>query len=224
MRRLAGVVCWLGAAATVARADPGLAPVPAPAPPAEAPQVHVSGYLETYYAYNFDEPSNLTTAYRGFDNRASSFTVENAVLDVTGTLGNVSARLALQVGHAPAAYYAAEPSYPAQAGTGASNADLWRLIQQAMSATPRRAAARGRDLPRPDRARGAPIKDQWNWSRSDLFFALPFYHAGVRATYVLSDELTAAAFVTNGWNDIVNAQPVSVHRRPGDLRATRRSP
>ena len=52
-----------------------------------------------------------------------------------------------------------------------------------------------------------PIKDQWNWSRSNLFFALPFYHAGVRATYVLSDEVTAAVLVTNGWNDIVNRNP-----------------
>jgi hypothetical protein len=54
---------------------------------------------------------------------------------------------------------------------------------------------------------GLAIKDQWNWSRSDLFFALPFYHAGVRATYVFDDQLTGAVFITNGWNDIVNANP-----------------
>nr|HEX4317973.1 outer membrane beta-barrel protein [Kofleriaceae bacterium] len=204
MRVVAGVACWLGAVA-VAHADPA----PDASPQAsDAPKVTVSGYLETYYAYNFNQPSNLTTAYRGFDNHTNSFTVENAVLDITGTLGDVSVRLALQDGHTPAAYYAAEPSYPAQAGTGASNADLWRLIQQALIGYRRdKLLLEAGIFLDPIGPEGLAIKDQWSWSRSDLFVALPFYHAGVRATYALSDELTAAAFVTNGWNDIVNVNP-----------------
>jgi hypothetical protein len=48
---------------------------------------------------------------------------------------------------------------------------------------------------------------QWNWSRSNLFFALPFYHAGVRLTYPFTDRLTGAFYVVNGWNDIVNRNP-----------------
>ena len=176
--------------------------------PAATPTVKVTGYIEAFYQYNFNRPSNLVTAYRGFDDRSNSFTIANAVLDVTGTLGNVSTRLALQVGHTPAAYYGAEPSYPAEGGVGASNNLLWQLIQQAI------VGYKIGDLQTeagiflsPIGVENIAIKDQWNWSRSNLFYALPFYHSGVRLTYPLTSELTGVLMVTNGWNDIVNRNP-----------------
>ena len=103
-----------------------------PAPVSSAPAIKVTGYVEAFYQYNFNDPSNLITAYRDFDDRTSSFTIDNAVLDVTGVAGAVSTRIALQVGHTPSTYYGGEPTYAAQAGVGASDADLWRLIQQAI--------------------------------------------------------------------------------------------
>jgi hypothetical protein len=45
----------------------------------------------------------------------------------------------------------------------------------------------------------------WNWSRSDLFFALPFYHAGVRVKRPLGDSgWTAIAMIANGWNNAID--------------------
>ena len=52
--------------------------------------VGLGDYVDTYYGYNFNRPSNLTTSFRGFDNHTNSFTVENAVLDVTGTAGRTA--------------------------------------------------------------------------------------------------------------------------------------
>jgi hypothetical protein len=41
-----------------------------------------------------------------------------------------------------------------------------------------------------------------NYSRSILFgYAIPFYHSGVRATYVASDQVQVAGYVVNGWNN-----------------------
>jgi hypothetical protein len=179
-----------------------------PAAPADAPSVKVTGYVEAFYQYNVNEPSNLITAYRDFDDRTSSFTIDNAVLDVTGTVGAVSTRIALQVGNTPATYYGGEPTYPAQAGIGASGPDLWRLIQQAIVGykIDKLQTEAGIFLS-PVGLENVAIKDQWNWSRSNPFFALPYYHAGVRLTYPLSDELTGVFYVTNGWNDIVNRNP-----------------
>jgi hypothetical protein len=192
-----------------------VAPAPATpepaAPVAPAPSIKLAGYIEAFYQYNFNRPSNLITAYRGFDDRTNSFTISNAVLDVTGQIGKVSTRLALQVGHAPISYYASEPQYAAQAGTGATGPELWRLIQQAILGykidVGRGLLAEAGIFLSPIGLENLPIKDQWNWSRSDLFFALPFYHAGVRFTYPLSDELTGVLYATNGWNDIVNRNP-----------------
>ena len=46
-------------------------------------------------------------------------------------------------------------------------------------------------------------QDNWNYSRSLLFsWAIPYYHAGVRASYAVSDTVTATGFLLNGWNNV----------------------
>ena len=46
-------------------------------------------------------------------------------------------------------------------------------------------------------------QDNWNYSRSLLFsWAIPYYHAGVRASYAVSETVTATGFVLNGWNNV----------------------
>lgn len=171
----------------------------------------VAGYVEAFYQLNFNHPDNLVTAFRGFDNRTNSFTVENAVLDAAGAHGAVSARVALQVGHAPASYYQFEPSIPAQGGAGPSGPDLWRLIQQAYIGykidVGRGLLSEAGIFLSPIGIENLPKKDQWNWSRSDLFFALPYYHSGARFTYPFTDRLSGVVYVVNGWNDIVNTNP-----------------
>jgi hypothetical protein len=47
-------------------------------------------------------------------------------------------------------------------------------------------------------------RDNWNWSRSNLFFGLPFYHTGLRATYALTPQINLTAGVINGWNSVVD--------------------
>lgn len=202
---------FCSAASPAMASEPEIARTSTPAvtaPPLQSlVKLKVNGYVEAFYQLNFNTPSNFITAYRGFDNRSNSFTIDNAVLDVTGELGPVFARVALQVGHAPFSYYGAEPSYPATAGAGASSPELWHLIQQAIVGyklpVGRGLLAEAGIFISPIGIEQLAIKDNWNWSRSNLFFGLPFYHAGVRLTYPLSDQLTAAVYATNGWNDIV---------------------
>jgi hypothetical protein len=47
---------------------------------------------------------------------------------------------------------------------------------------------------------GNYTKDQVNYSRSFFFDYLPFYHAGVRASYKINDKLTANYWLVNGTN------------------------
>ncbi len=51
---------------------------------------------------------------------------------------------------------------------------------------------------------GMAVRDNWNWSRSNLFFGLPFYHTGVRASYALSSEWAVTLAGYNGWNSVVD--------------------
>src|SRR5574337_99509 len=48
-------------------------------------------------------------------------------------------------------------------------------------------------------------KDNWNYSRGLLFtYAIPFYHFGMRGKYTFNDKYSLAAYVVNGWNNIVD--------------------
>lgn len=173
--------------------------------------VTLSGYIEAFYSYNFNQPSNGITNYRGFDNRHNSFSIANAVIDVAWLLDAVSGRLALQVGLTPETYYLAEPLHRSTAGAGGVGPEVWKFIQQANVGW-RASLARGLLIEAgvflsPIGPESLPVRDQWNWSRSSLFMGLPFYHTGLRATLSLTDALGLEAMVCNGWNSVVDNNP-----------------
>jgi len=177
----------------------------------------LSGYAEMFYQWNFNNPSNGITNFRGFDNRHNSFTISNAVIDAMGTLGpirghSVSAHVALQIGHTPETYYLAEPISVGAAGAGSTGPPVWKFIQQAnmsyRAPLGRGLLIEGGIFLSPIGPEGMAVKDQWNWSRSNLFFGLPFYHTGVRISYGFTDRINVSLAAYNGWNSVVdnNAQ------------------
>lgn len=175
-----------------------------------SPSVRVSGSLETYYSWNFADPDNGINHFRGFDNRHATFTLSNAMLDVVGESGALTAHVGLQVGHTPNTYYLAEPRFAATAGTGGSDPETWRWLQQAnvgWRAAPSNARAwlveAGLFLS-PIGPEGIAVRDNWNWSRSNLFFALPFYHTGARASIAVSPSLRLTGAAYNGWNSVTD--------------------
>ena len=211
---------------TAARADdappaevpPAEAP-PAEAPPAEAPppaeakpavalgalKLTFTGYVEAYYAYNLNRPSNKLTNYRWLDDRHNTFQLSTLVLDTVAEVGAFSAHAALQAGPTADGWYAESgEARPGAAGAAAAGAGTWRYIQQANVGW-KAPVGRGLQLQAglfltPIGYEGPAVKDNFNWSRSNLFFTLPFYHAGIRASYELTDRLTATAMVVNGWS------------------------
>ncbi|MFO0577376.1 MAG: outer membrane beta-barrel protein [Polyangia bacterium] len=170
--------------------------------------VILGGYAELFYQWNFNQPANAVTNFRGFDTRHNSVTISNVVLDTAGSVGPVSVRIALQYGHTPETYYLSEPASPATAGAGATGTQVWKFLQQALIGY---RAPLGRGLLfeggiylSPIGIEGMAIKDQWNFSRSNLFFGLPFYHTGFRISYPLTGRLTATLHAVNGWNSVVD--------------------
>jgi hypothetical protein len=168
----------------------------------------IGGYVEAFYQWNFNEPGNRITNYRGFDNRHDSFTIANAAVDAAGSLGPVSAHVVLQIGHTPETYYLAEPLSQGTNAAATTDSQVWKFLQQAIVAW---TAPLGRGLTidagiflSPIGPEGMAIKDQWNFSRSDAFFGLPFYHTGFRFTYPFTDHITASLQVYNGWNSVVD--------------------
>lgn len=188
--------------ATTAPASP-----PVAVPPAKPP-LTVAGYVETYYQWNFNRPSTSITNARGFDNRHNSFTLSNAALDLGWDDERTFARLVMQVGHTPATYYSSEPQHLGGSAANTSDATLWRMLQQAnggvrLGARQQYEISAGLFLS-PIGPETMPIRENWNWSRSNLFFGLPFYHTGARFAYQASTQLSLTAAIYNGWNSIVD--------------------
>src|SRR5687768_15129769 len=190
--------------ASAAEGDQEEAPKEATAPLKVTP----TGYVEAFYAYNFNRPSNGITNYRGFDNRHNTFSLSNAALGAFWEAGPVGGKIMLQIGSTPSSYYSAEPNLSGSGGANASNAELWKYIQEAY-VTYKAPVFRGLLLQAgivasPIGMKQFAVKDHWTWSRSNLFFGFPYYHTGVRATYEWSSELTSTFSVFNGWNNVVD--------------------
>ena len=192
-----------------------------------APTVTPIGYIEAYYAYDVNRPPNGITNYRGFDNRHDTFTLSNVVLGAGFEDGPVNGKLLLQVGSTPSTYYAAEPTHAGAAGANASGTELWKYIQEAHLGYE---APVGRGLlveagifPSPCGYEVFAVKDDWNWSRSNLFYGFPYYHTGVRATYAWTSELSTTLYVVNGWNSVVDdneeksVMPIVAYKIPDRL-------
>lgn len=166
------------------------------------------GYAETDYAFNTNQPSNGITHLRGFDNRHNTFTIQNVALGVTWDWENVVGNVTLQVGHTGATYYLAETSLVGALGTNATSASLWQFVQQA-NVGYRIQVGNGLLVQAglflsPIGPEAMSVRDNWNWSRSNLFFGCPFYHTGLRLSYPLDDRWTVTLAGYNGWNTVVD--------------------
>jgi hypothetical protein len=191
------------------------------------PEVRASGYVQSFYQYNFNAPSNGITNWRAFDNQHDSITIDNVVLETSWSAGRVSGRIGLQVGRAAEMFGMSELRFGnAGAAVGPSNGDMWKYIQQATVGY-RLNVGRGLMLDggiflSPIGPESVAAKDNWNWSRSYLFTLLPYYHAGIRASYEFASGLTVGASVVNGWNGITDVNDgksviASVSRAGGDV-------
>ncbi|HVH46670.1 MAG TPA: outer membrane beta-barrel protein [Labilithrix sp.] len=166
----------------------------------------LSGYVETFYQYNFNNPGNGISNYRGYDTRHNTLTLANAVLDAGFRAKNLLARLALQFGHTPATYYAQEPSLGGTDGAGETDAKLWRHLQRASvgwQATKSLLFEGGLFLTNIG-VESLVVKDNWHWSRTNASVRLPNYSSGVKATWHATDRLDVSTGVFNGWNSIVD--------------------
>jgi hypothetical protein len=177
-----------------------------PAHADEAATITLGGYLEAYYQLQAQNAENRITNLRGFDNRSRTFTLSNVVLDGKGERGPVSARVALQIGHTPSTYYLAEPSLGGTASVNATSSELWKYVQTATVAVkaPREFVVEAGLFPSPIGPEVIPVKDNWNWSRSTLFFGLPFYHTGATVSRALGCGWTGKLHIYNGWNSVTD--------------------
>lgn len=157
--------------------------------------------VDGYYGYNFNRPIGRVNQLRAYDVGSNSFSLNQAHLIFEQAPDAASgrrfgARLDLQFGQAAEAAQGSPASEP--------RPQVYRPVWQAYGTY---AAPIGSGLTVDFGKWASPMgiesnysKDQINYSRSLLFFALPFYHTGVRATYQFNSALSVGYAVVNGFN------------------------
>jgi hypothetical protein len=164
--------------------------------------IEFSGFVDTYYLYNFNKTN---PALRNFDITNNSFSLNLAEIALEKKPTSDSRggfRIDLDYGPTATLVHSFEP-------TGAATSRTFDNIEQAYVSY---LAPAGSGLQfdaglfvTPFGQEVIESKDNWNYSRSLLFtLAIPYYHMGVRTTYSPNDKVTLTGFVVNGWNNAVD--------------------
>lgn len=199
---IAATVVTLSASPAAAQA-PQTAPPP-PTYPKFFSNIQFGGLADAYYDYNSNKPEG-DAPFRNFDTRHNKPRFSMAQLwaaKTPATDSRIGFNVRLTAGHAADMIHAVEPSTLALFDRSGNAA----LQQAYVSYLAPIGTGLQIDAGKYVTQHGAEVieaKDNWNYSRSLLFaLAIPYYHAGVRATYVVNDKVSLMGTVVNGWNNL----------------------
>ena len=177
-----------------------------PAPAKEPDPLHgttLNFLVDTYYAYNFNNPIGRDNLLRAYDILSNAFSLNQAdiVLENAADPANgkrFGARLDLQFGQATETLQGNAANEPRPA--------IYRNIFQAYG-TYVAPLGSGLTIDFGKWSSSLGIEDnytqnQMNYSRSYWFDFLPFYHMGARVHYQFNDKFGANYWITNGTNQI----------------------
>ena len=161
----------------------------------ESPKIKVSGYLETYYGYDFNQPAdNNRPSFVYSHNRHNEVNLNLGFIKANYDSEKVRSNLAIMTGTYANANLAAEPGvlkniYEANAGLKLSkNQNFW--IDAGIFASH-------------IGFESAISKDCWVLTRNISSDNTPYYEAGAKLTYGTADgKLTATILHLNGWQKI----------------------
>ncbi|WP_214227925.1 porin [Pedobacter sp. B4-66] len=170
----------------------------------EEPKIKVSGYLETYFGYDLNKPTdNNRPGFIYSHNRHNEINLNLGFIKGNYDNGSIRANVAVMAGTYANANLAAEPGvlkniYEANAGVKLSKtANLWLDAGVFSSHIGFESAI---------------SKDCWVLTRNISSENTPYYESGAKITYGSNDgKFTATAFYLNGWQRITrqngNSQP-----------------
>ncbi|HEY1800367.1 MAG TPA: porin [Terriglobales bacterium] len=183
------------------------APAPAAAPTLAGllGPTTLSGFVDVYYGYNANQPASRTTALRNFDINSGQFGLNmiELVADKSPdpTASHVGYHVALGFGQAmniinsgEAGQYLTESNFDQYLKEGYLEYLLGKKLQINFG-----------KFVTPAGAEVIETKDNWNYSRGDLFaLAIPYFHFGVSAKYTFNPKFALTGYLVNGWNNSID--------------------
>lgn len=170
--------------------------------------VSVSGFVDAYYGYNFNQPGDgpggvRENQLRNFDLYNDQFSLSLFELVIQRNPDPFGFRVDLDFGPTTDFVHATEPVLGG-GGAAPEGTEVYKHIQQAyLSWKPSSmwSIEAGKFVTH----MGFEViesKDNWNYSRSLLFaFAIPYYHSGVRISHT-HENFWLTGYVYNGWNNV----------------------
>ncbi len=162
-------------------------------------KVAFGGFVDSYYAYDFNHPRTLDRPFTTQAARHDEFNINLAFVEAVLSGSRVHGRFAAQFGTSVQANYASEP----RLGT-LSGPDVSRFIQEAYAGyqlTPALWIDAGVFFS-PFGSENWISRDNWTYTRSFIADNSPYYESGVRATWQATPTLSAQLHVINGWQNI----------------------
>lgn len=187
-------------AQTQSSSAPAPTPAPAAAPVWSVGSIDFSGFLDGYYSYNENRPSNAangqTNDLYNFNDKTDQFSLAAADLTLNHNPDPIGVHADLIFGRTNALIHSS------------SDKDTDNYIEQAyISYTPAKTHGSEFDFGQFVTSAGAeviPAMSNWNYSRSLLFsWAIPYYHFGLRTSTPFTKTWTAGLQLVNGWNNVV---------------------
>ncbi len=193
------------------------------AAPDTAIKVTFGGFVDGYYAYDFNRPPSIDRSYTTQPARHNEFNINLAFVEAKVDGARVHGRLALQAGTSVQSNYAGEPTVGSVSGSALS-----RHIQEAFA---------GYKVADKLWIDGGIFfshignetwisRDNWTYSRSFVADYTPYYETGVRAVLQATPKFTVTGVVVNGWQNIsetnsdkaVGLRPVCIESEGGARR------
>lgn len=190
---------------------PTTTPAPAAAPAADAAPpaaptwsvgpMDISGFVDGYYSYNANRPSDSSNGQindlYNFNDKTDQFNLSAAKLTINHDPDPVGAHIDFLYGRTNTLINAPGPN---------SGGEGNYLEQAFLSFKPAKAKGFEADFGKFVTSAGAEViesKDDWNYSRGLLFVnAIPYFHFGLRTSMPATKTWTVGLQLVNGWNNV----------------------
>jgi hypothetical protein len=161
--------------------------------------VKFGGFVDTYYAFDFNRPSSRDRAYTTQPARHNEFNVNLGYVDAVLSAPRVRGRFAVQFGTSVQANYAGEPHVGAHSGP-----EVARYIQEAVIGVKlgEKTWVDGGIYLSHIGSEGWISRDNPTYTRSLTADYSPYYQSGVRLTWQATPSVVAQLHVVNGWQNI----------------------
>lgn len=156
----------------------------------QSSNLKVNGFVDVYYAYDFNKPIDMNRSYTTQPLRHNEFNLNLATLGVSYSEENVRGNFTFQTGTYVGSNYVAEPSllkniYEASAGVKIGSFWFDAGI-----------------FPSHIGLEGIQSITNWTYSRSLASDFSPFFETGVKVSTDITNQLSAGVMILNGWQNI----------------------